>query len=343
MKVLIVTPLLPPEPGGPSYYSVKLKTALEELGQKVDLIAFREVRKYPSGWRHLLFFFKVLRRAKRFDWIIILDTVSVALPATLAGKCLGVPTIIRTGGDFVWEQYVDRTKEKILLSEFYIKNPKLSKKEKFLIWLQKKIIFPNTNWLVFNTSWQCSIWEKPYGLNLKKTAVIENAYQHNSISATQKHTNYSRQKTDFIAAWRPTTFKNMDTLEKAFALVADKIPDFSLKIYKNIPKSKLQEHMKTARAIIIPSLSELGPNLAMESIAMGLPVILTKDCGVRERLSDFVLWIDPRNKNEIAEAIMFLCDDNNYKNMKTKLRGFTFKHSYTEIAKEFLALMEHAK
>ena len=88
MSILIVTPLVPPESGGPSYLSVSLKEALEKKGEKVDLIAFKEVRHYPSGIRHLLFLYKVLWRARKVDALIILDTVSVALPSVIAGWLL---------------------------------------------------------------------------------------------------------------------------------------------------------------------------------------------------------------------------------------------------------------
>ena len=125
MRFLIVTPLIPPEPGGPSYYSVALKEALERAdpvrnettdvcvdtrdarvsngaGHTVDLLAFAEVRQYPSGVRHLILLYKTLFRALRADTLIVLDTVSVAVPAVAAGWLVGKRTIVRTGGDFVW-------------------------------------------------------------------------------------------------------------------------------------------------------------------------------------------------------------------------------------------------
>lgn len=333
MSILIVTPLIPPEPGGPSYYSVALQEALEKKGEKVDLIAFKEVRKYPSVIRHLIFLYKVLWRARGVDSLIILDTVSVALPAVIAGWLLHKKTIVRVGGDFVWERYVERTGEKVLLSEFYTMNNKLklTQKEKILIWLQKNIICALATKIVFNTAWQKTLWQEPYKLQEEKTGVIRNA----TNTTTRKHVG----GTEFLCAWRPTAFKNTDTLEKAYALAKGQCPSVTLTIYKNIPRDELYAHMEHARALIIPSLTELSPNMALEALSMGLPVLLTEDCGARDILEGAVTWIDPRSVEDIVHKMCALMNEEDYAQAKAKTKAFSFTHSYDEIAQEFLNIL----
>ncbi|MFQ5540964.1 MAG: hypothetical protein ACE5F4_01825, partial [Candidatus Paceibacteria bacterium] len=66
MRVLIATGVFPPESGGPATYS---KTLLDELpahGFEVDVLPFRDVRKWPTGIRHIVYFFKLLVRTNRF-------------------------------------------------------------------------------------------------------------------------------------------------------------------------------------------------------------------------------------------------------------------------------------
>lgn len=335
MRILIVTPLLPPESGGPSYYAVGLADALTRAGHSVATIAFREVRQYPSGIRHLLFLYKVLLRGLRADAFLILDTVSVALPAVIAGWTLGKKMIIRTGGDFVWEAYIERTKEKVLLSEFYLPTGgqarNLSRKERLLVWLQKNIVFRFAHTVVFNTAWQRDIWRTPYGIPEEKTAVIENEYRPHS----GEHTGGG----PFLCAWRPTEFKNIDTLEKAYALARKQNPNVTLEIYKDIPREELHEKMRTARALIIPSLSELGPNMAMEALSVGLPVLLTRDCGVHDRMDNVAVWIDPKNPTHIAERMCECMDDAWYRELKKRLDASAYTHSYDEMGREFLDLL----
>jgi len=333
MRFLIVTPLIPPEPGGPSYYSVSLQESLKKLGHDAGLLAFREVRHLPSGIRHIVFFFKVLRRARGMDALFILDTVSVALPAVLAGWLMGKKTIIRTGGDFVWESYVERTKNRVLLSEFYSEQLKLSAKEKVLIGLQRDVIFKLASSIVFNTEWQREIWEKPYRIPKSKTDVIKNEFHH-------------KQQCDhvggdtYLCAWRPTTFKNIDTLNSAYDIARNKCPDIKLKVFKSIPRDELHEHMVKARALIIPSLSELMPNMATEALAIGLPVLLTKDCGARECFDKAVTWIDPKSPEDIASKMCELMDEKRYMEEKEKAKAFACEHSYEDIAVEFVRVYE---
>ena len=335
MRILIVTPLVPPESGGPSYYSIALKEALEKKGEEVDLIAFKEVRQYPSGIRHLIFLYKVLWRARKVDALIILDTVSVAIPAVIAGWVLNIKMIVRVGGDFVWERYIERTGEKVLLSEFYLpagrqaKEHSLTKKEKMLVWLQRNVVCKLATKIVFNTEWQRNLWEKPYNLSKEKTGVIVNAFK--KCERTHK------DGESFLCVWRPTAFKNTDILETAYAQAREVNPEVRLDVYKDIPREDLYKHMEKARALVIPSLTELSPNMALEALAMGLPVLLTKDCGAYDLLDGSVTWIDPLDSRDIAEKMCELMDPLKYKNEKEKASSFSgYTHTYDDIAQEYL-------
>ncbi len=334
MKILIITPLLPPESGGPSYYAVALKKALEKKGNKVSILAFREVRKYPSVLRHILFMYRALWMARNVDVMYILDTVSVALPSVLAGFILNKKMVVRVGGDFVWERYIERTGDKVLLSEFYGGKRKITQKEKLLIWLQKNIVLKLATKIVFNTKWQIGIWQKTYALKKEKVSVIENAFVKNIDL-------YNSGGDTFLCAWRPTAFKNVDTLESAYKIAKEECGNKKVKldIFKNIPRNELYKKMSKARALIIPSLSELSSNMALEALGMGLPVLLTKDCGVRELLGNAVVWIDPLSAHDIAEKMCKLMDEEEYKKAKEKAKGFSYKHTYDDIADEFLSLL----
>ncbi len=331
-SILIVTPLLPPEPGGPSYYSVALKDALEKKGNTVSLIAFRDVRKYPSGIRHLIFLYKILFKARHADALIILDTVSVALPAVIAGWILGKKMVVRVGGDFVWERYIERTNEKTLLSEFYTRKYDLTKKERILMWLQKNVVCSLAHHIVFNTEWQRNLWEKPYALKKEKTSVIQNAFTKSGKKNSGGNT--------FLSVWRPTAFKNSSTLKEAYTLAQKSNTEIELAMFENIPREELYAHMEHARALIIPSLTELSPNMALEALSMGLPVLLTKDCGASDILDTFVTWIDPKNPNDIALNMLRLMNENEYTKAKEKTVSFSFSHTYEEIAEEFLCILE---
>jgi len=327
MRILIVTPLLPPEAGGPSYYAVGLKEAFQAMGEQVDAAAFREVRKYPSGLRHLMFLYLVLWKARRADLMIILDTVSVALPASIAGWLLGRKVLVRTGGDFVWEHYVERTKEKIKLSEFYVRPRSLSRKERFLMWLQKHVVFKLATKVVFSTAWQRDIWRKQYCIPEAKTAVIENAYD----VPKEKPMRPKDPKT-FLWVGRDLVLKNVDVLTEAFAKVKEQYSEMGLKLLANAPREEVERELARARCLVLPSISEVSPNLVFEAIAHGVPVITTEDTGIRDVLEGTIIFCDTSNEDALTQAMLGYAEEAAYAIACEKVAHYAYERTYRDVA-----------
>ncbi|MDO8590908.1 MAG: hypothetical protein Q7R65_02930, partial [bacterium] len=111
MKILIATGIYPPDIGGPAQYAFNVEKVWKNWGHQVDVRSFRFERMFPTGVRHVIYFFKCFPSALRAVFILVLVTWSVALPAIFLGWLLRKKTIIRTGGDFLWESYVERTND----------------------------------------------------------------------------------------------------------------------------------------------------------------------------------------------------------------------------------------
>jgi len=264
MKILIATPLYPPEVGGPSYYASGLVEGLTQCGYDVSVAPFASVRRYPTGIRHLVYFFKTLKEARGATAVIVLDTMSVALPAVLAGWLTKTPTIIRTGGDFVWEQYVAQGRGTPLLSEFYTL-PTLNLRSRFLIWIQRRIIFPLTTHIVFSTEWQKKLWHVPYNIPEEKSSVIANQ----CVIEHRAQTDDSKTLDTFVFAGRDTPLKNVPMLREAFEITKEQYPWAKLEILSGLPQNVLKAKMQQARCVVLPSLSDISPNIVFEAIALG--------------------------------------------------------------------------
>ncbi len=104
MRLVIATPLYPPEIGGPATYAKALEEGLPECGIEVELVKFRDVRHLPKLLRHLAYYRRVRRAARGADAILALDPVSVGLPARLAARRARKPLIVKIVGDYAWEQ-----------------------------------------------------------------------------------------------------------------------------------------------------------------------------------------------------------------------------------------------
>jgi len=107
-RILIATPLYPPDIGGPATYSKILFDHLPKRGFSVSVVRFGAVRKLPKIARHLAYFFLLLVRGIHTDIIYAQDPVSVGLPALCAAKILRKRFLLRTGGDYAWEQGTQR-------------------------------------------------------------------------------------------------------------------------------------------------------------------------------------------------------------------------------------------
>ena len=104
MKLVIATPLYPPEIGGPATHTLFLERALPARGIEVETIPFAPLRRWPKGIRHVLYALNLWRAVRRANVLFAQDTVSVGLPALLAATLARVPLLVRVPGDHAWEQ-----------------------------------------------------------------------------------------------------------------------------------------------------------------------------------------------------------------------------------------------
>jgi len=114
MRVLITSPIFPPDLGGPSVYVPSFGRFLVERGHEVKVLAFcsdpaptgypfevESIARGPLPLRYLKAFWRVLREAKKFDVIYVQE--HLAYLHVLAAKLRGVPCAIRIMVDGSWE------------------------------------------------------------------------------------------------------------------------------------------------------------------------------------------------------------------------------------------------
>ena len=334
LNILICTGIYPPDIGGPAKYAKNLTDEFSRNGNKVKVLAYGMEKKMPIGARHFWYFLRTIFALPKADLIIGLDIFSTGFPAVLAGKIFGKKTILRVGGDFLWETYVESTGHLVKLKDFYEKQLRLSLKFKIIALLQK-FAFKNASALAFNTGWQKDFFEKIYKLNPRKNFIIENFYPEKSVVAEKIN---KVNEFNFLFAGRKIKFKNLKLLEEVFEDLESAGIKARLDIVDGLTQKELQEKIKNSYAAITVSISDFAPNFVVESLSYNKPFILTKDCGLAEKLDGLGVIVDPIDKNSIKKAILLLLDENNYKRYKEKIAEFNFTHSWKEIAQEFLAI-----
>ncbi|MEN9561750.1 MAG: hypothetical protein RIQ56_1023 [Candidatus Parcubacteria bacterium] len=326
MRIVIATPLYPPEVGGPSYYAEGLAQALQKKGESVSVISYGSLKYFPMGARHFFYACKLLPYVLRSEIVIILDTFSAALPAVFLATIFRKNALLRTGGDFLWEQYVERTKQSLPLPNFY-SFATLSPKEQLIFRLTRWLLHKCT--VLFSTEFQRELWVKAYSLNPETTKIVENAIEPSLDGIPYV-------KKNFLFYVRPIFLKNRDRLVEAFAAVQRMHPGISLE-EGMVPKKELLEKMKSCYAVILPSLSEVSPNYITDALRFRKPFILTKHTGYADVLKNYGILIDPLDVKDIQKAIETLATADGYKSACEKAQSFSLKErTYEDVANDFM-------
>ena len=285
--------------------------------------------RVPFAGGPLLRWWRYARALKNYgsdaDIIYAFSSVSCGIPLWLAG--LRKPKkILRLGGDFLWERYTDLGGEKSL-REFHENSFWFLV---FSFWMKRLL---NTfDYIVFSTRFQEEIYEKHYK-RLPRHSVIENAAPSPN-PLPLRGARASKPHDPFRLLWmgRMVGFKNLPALIEAISdqrlatsvsmtLVGDGPLYSKLKAQSSKPRaqsSKLgvsitfhppvhgdekQKIFSEHDLLILPSLTEISPNVALEARAAGLPVLLTEETGLSEVLSQGIVLRSMRTAKEIASAI----------------------------------------
>ena len=326
MKVVLATGIYPPDIGGPATYVQALAEELAERTIEVVVVAYGTEHEQGSSWSVISVskkggpiarwrrYAKVLsQHAADADVVYAFSSVSCGMPLVFSG----IPKkkrVLRLGGDFFWERYTDRGGKKSL-REWY---KHFSFSRLFSGWLLNTF-----GYIVFSTEFQQRLYKEAYR-TLPKHSVIENASPE--MWNPQEH--HVRSPFRLLAMSRLVRFKNLESLVKAVSLLSS---DVLLTIVGEGPcKKRLQKivdaHDLDGRVafassvrgrekrqlfavhdlLVVPSLTDISPNAALEAASAGLPVLLTKETGLSERLTKNMVLADLYSAKEIAKEVQKL-------------------------------------
>ncbi len=354
LTLLIAAPLYPPQLGGPALYAKNLGEEFKKMGYGVHIFSFGPLLRYPNGIRHFLYFLGLLRQTPRSSILFALDYTSVGFPAALASLIFRKPLVIRLEGDFLWENFVERAHRDVTLSDFYREPQSLSRKER-LIRMVSFFVFRRASSLAFSSEWRRKMMVEAYGIPREKTVIIRNAFP----SVKPQATSHKPQAKVILWAGRMLYLKNLKRLIRAFAKANDgswglhlvgggsekeslKAQVKSLKLEKNIkffdpaPHDELLEKMRNSAFLVLPSLSEVGPNVIVDALNAGTPFIMTSETGYTEYVASAAVLVDPLSEDDLATKLKFLMDEKNRESQRKKVGDFSISRSWREAAGDWI-------
>jgi glycosyltransferase involved in cell wall biosynthesis len=329
MRILIATGIYPPEIGGPAYYAKNLAEALRKRGHTVDIGTFGALKMLPIGLRHAALFLRFLPQVAKADHVIALDTFSAALPAYFAAKLFRKKLIVRTGGDFLWEQYVERTGDLLPLPFFYEKHKPFSRREHLYHFVTKFIVCHSV--VIFSSRFQKDIWVSHYKAD-PNSPIIENAISERLESVAPERKN-------FVMYGRDIKLRNKKKLAVAYQNAKKIVPEITLETGQ-LPQGELMEKIRRAYVVILPSVSEITPNLILDALRCGKPFILSKYSEYATLYKEFGLFVDPLDANDISEKILMMCDDSTYAGFVERIKQNPLMRTYDDLADDFIRIVQ---
>ncbi|MDD5623208.1 MAG: glycosyltransferase family 4 protein [Candidatus Peribacteraceae bacterium] len=354
MKIVLATGIYPPEIGGPATYVEALAREFVDAGHEVVVVAYGADRSdaVESGKWKVSF---VSRRggpparwcrygsvlndvAKDADIVEAFSSMSCGVPVMFS-DAKKPKKVLRLGGDFFWERYTDRGGMRGL-KDWYAGRPW----SRFFV--QK--ILRSFDHIVFSTRFEEEMYEEQYAL--PPHSVIENAVPAGSPVLHHRH-----EPLRLLFMGRFVGFKNLPALLKAH----EGLPEVQLTLVGSGPmEAKLRRlaagsvtflppvsGAEKARVfaeqdlLILPSITELSPHVALEARAAGLPVLLTRATGLSETLTRGMVLADLSTPERITEAVRRVQAE--YDAVAQAAASVLPVRGWADISREHLSLFAH--
>jgi glycosyltransferase involved in cell wall biosynthesis len=302
MRLVIATPLYPPEIGGPATYAKLLVDGLPRKGIDVEVVKFSEVRHLPKLVRHYAYYRRVLKSAWEADAVLALDPVSVGLPALKAARRAGKPFIVKIVGDYAWEQGQQRFGVTDTLDEL-VNRKQVPFPVRMLRRMQTRVARSATRVIVPSEYLKniVSAWDIP----AEKIQVIYNAVELAEVGTVPEAVT-SLPRPLVVTAGRLVPWKHMEGVIDAvasapgasLAIVGDgpervplagrmreKLPGRGI-LTGLLPHKDLLATIKSSDVFVLNSSYEGLSHLLIEAQALGVPTIATRVGGNPEVIRD---------------------------------------------------------
>lgn len=349
-QIVIATGIYPPEIGGSATFTAELAERLRQRGHRVTVVAYGEgaaeggvvrVSRRGNALRRYVRYARSVRRAARSaDIVFLQDLVSSGLPATVGTIGLPVQRLVRLGGDFLWEQAYNRGWTTSPLRAYYGEPKRFGERIYLAIY---RWVLARCARIVCTTAWQRALYERAVHARSAAYAVIENAFPEDVPPAPA-----GEDPHDVVYVGRLVPLKNIERLAEA----CRQVPGVRLTVYGEgplrqalasagvrveaaLPHDAMLQRLAAAGLVVVPSITEISPNTAYECIAAGIPVLVTKECGMYERWQSHVRWLDPFSVEAIAGAIRTLTDPAERQEYQRQLRQMETSRTFAAVTDEY--------
>ncbi|HEY4504704.1 MAG TPA: glycosyltransferase [Candidatus Paceibacterota bacterium] len=360
-RLLVVTPIYPPEIGGPATHSVFLEQEFKRLAVCVRRISLSSFRHLPAVFSHLVFAFKILINAFHVDTIYVLDPVGVGLPGAIIASMLGRRLVLRVAGSRAWETaslrgYGGNLDDFISedISKFPLKVRIWSKIERRVALKAERVIVPGGYLVKIMKLW---------GVKENKIFPIPNPVQTSiKLSRTKEKKELGLLGKVILSGGRLVPWKGFGELLDVFALIRDERRDVKLYIAGDGPlrdeltdrtrkldigdsvvflgvlsQNELYKYLSAADLFVLNTSYEGFSHQVLEAMALGTPVVTTNILANRALITNRAngLLYDLGNVEILKTHILNLFEDDALaKSLSKKAREDAMLYDKGKISQE---------
>ena len=342
MKIVLATPVYPPEIGGPATYTKGLALRLKDE-HEITIVAYASTsekipgttlfitsKRRPLPLRLAKFAFDVFRASKGADVIYVQNAMAAGLPASLVGMMRHIPVVLKFVGDEAWERASQEQRTEKKLEEF-LAHPEGGWRTRLRMWIQG-FVLRHADIVTTPSQYLRDAIVRTYGIKGERAVVNYNAAEKEP-EAPFTATVVPHQ---IAATARLVEWKGLDGIIRAVAILKKEFPDVRAVIAGDGPEEdnlkKLAHELNVADHIIFPgrvsraetwhlrkssevyvlnSTYEGLPHTALTSFAAQIPMVATNIPGTDEAVYDGVsgLLVPPGDDQALAGAIARLFRD----------------------------------
>ncbi len=343
MKIVIATPIYPPEIGGPATYTKELCERLHDT-HDITVVAYTDVgtrfegtklipvsKRRPLPVRLHLYLFTLLKAARDADLVYVQNAMASGLPTAIACMILRKPFVLKFVGDEAWERATQRRLTKKRLEEF-LSSPDGDWKIRAMMRVQGWVLRRATC-VTTPSAYLSEELIQAYGVRRERTTVNYNAAEETEVLPFEPKPPVPHQ---IAVTARLTAWKGIDGIIRAMKIVTKKFPDARVIIAGDGPETdnlkKLARDIgvdssvtflgkvsraetwhirKNSSVYVLNSTYEGLPHTVLTSFAAEIPVVATDISGTNEAVyhEKTGLLVKPGDDVELAAAIERLFTD----------------------------------
>jgi glycosyltransferase involved in cell wall biosynthesis len=364
VRVLITSPVFPPDLGGPAIYVPSLARWLVERGHEVRVVAFCS-EPAPSGHpfpvvsippaslpvRYWKAFLAVRREARDCDVVYVNE--HLALMHVLGARLARKPVVIRIMVDGAWEiahryGWCDGDDIVTFQGRSYGWKVKLTRALQKRWWRAASHIIACSEFLR-------QILVRTYGVPPEKVELVHNAH-HGPLPETVRETPEEARKAlglpgdrrYLLTICRLMVWKRVDVIIEALAKLPEDVDLLvagdgdmleawqalatrlglaeRVRFLGNVPHAQIPLLIRSSEVFVLNSEYEGLSHTLIEVQSLGTPIVASNVCGNPEVVThgETGFLVDPRNSYELADALSKLLSSND---LRARFRAAGLAHA----------------